>query len=135
MKLLCLFAAAGLAACSAAASEKPLSSHGFAVYDNMFYRGKPDTAEVGLIASNIVYENKIWPHGVNEGLLPPRDAFAALVREHAVNPGPLVLDIERLPLKGAPDTVQQHLETLTALADWARAAAPGKPLGYYGTGT
>jgi hypothetical protein len=135
MKFLPLLTAAVLAACGVGAGEKQLPPHGFAVYDNMFYRGKPDTAKVGLTPSNIVYESEIWPHGVNEGVLPPRDVFAALVREHAANAGPLVLDIERLPLKGAPELVQQHLETLTTLAEWAKAAAPGKPLGYYGTGT
>ena len=48
------------------------------------------------------------------------------------NPGPIVLDIEKLPLKGPPDTVSQHLQVLATLADWTRADAPGKPVGYYG---
>jgi hypothetical protein len=107
----------------------------FAVFDNMSYRGKPDTTRDGLVSSNIVYEGSIWPHDKNYGVLPSRDAFDAVIRAHMANPGPFVLDIERLPLKGSPETVHQHLRVLTTLADWARANAPGKLVGYYGTGT
>jgi hypothetical protein len=83
-----------------------LASHGsvvtqekrsFAVFDNMSYRGKPDTTRDGLVLSNILYEASIWPHDKNYGVLPSRDAFDALVSTHSANPGPLVLDIERLP--------------------------------------
>jgi hypothetical protein len=31
----------------------------FTVYDNMFYRGRPATAQENLAASNILYENVI----------------------------------------------------------------------------
>jgi hypothetical protein len=31
--------------------------------------------------------------------------------------------------------VHQHLKILATLADWARADAHGRPIGYYGTGT
>jgi hypothetical protein len=135
MRLLPILAATLLAACGPSASGNPPPSSGFVVYDDMSYRGKPDTAKAGLTASNILYESTIWPRGTPEGPLPQREAFAALVRAHDANPGPFVLDIERLPLKGAPDVSEQHLQTLVTLADWAKAAAPGKPLGYYGSGT
>jgi hypothetical protein len=51
------------------------------------------------------------------------------------NPGPIVLDIEKLALKGAPGTIGQHLQVLEALADWTRADAPGKTVGHYGYNT
>ena len=60
----------------------------FPVYDNMYYNGKPDTAAVGLIASNILYENKIWPNRQNVGVLPTQEEFAVLVRAEIANPGP-----------------------------------------------
>src|SRR5215470_6892650 len=107
----------------------------FALYDNMFYPGKPDTTRDGFVVSNILYEGVIWPHKINYGVLPDRRYFEKLVREHVANPGPLVIDIEELPLHGSPDVVSQHLQVLSTLADWARAAAPGKVIGYYGTNT
>ena len=107
----------------------------FIVYDNMFYRGKPDTLRDGLVPSNIVYENHIWPEGRNLGTVPDRVAFEQIVRAHSANPGPLVLDIEKLPVKGAPDVAGRNMETLAKLADWARQAVRGKPVGFYGTNT
>ena len=91
----------------------------FALFDNMFYRGKPDTAKDGFVASNILYESVIWPHKVNYGVLPDQGEF----------------DIEELPLHGSADVVSQHLHVLSTLADWAHAAAPGKVIGYYGSNT
>ncbi len=107
----------------------------FTIYDNMFYRGKPNTAREGLVASNILYENYIWPQGKDYGVLPSRSAFAAIVRVHSANPGPLVLDIEQLPLKGPPEIARHNMETLATLADWAQEAAAGKVVGFYGTNT
>jgi hypothetical protein len=107
----------------------------FTVYDNMFYRGKPNTAVQGLRASNILYENLIWPDKKDFGVLPNRNAFAALVRSHIANPGPLVIDIEQLPLKGSLEAARHNMEILATLADWAHEAAPGKIIGYYGTNT
>jgi hypothetical protein len=95
----------------------------FPVYDNMSYTGKPDTKPYGLINSNIIDEGRIWPHGQNYGVLPSRSSFDAIVAANVSNPGPIVLDIEKLPLKGSPHTVRQHLQVLATLADWTRADA------------
>ncbi len=130
--LVLLIAATGLASYRLVAAQE---KRPFAVFDNMAYRGKPDTTQDGLVPSNIVYERAIWPHDKNYGVLPSRDTFDAVIRGHMGNPGPLVLDIERLPLRGSPETVQQHLKVLATLADWARADVPGKLVGYYGSGT
>jgi hypothetical protein len=44
----------------------------FPVYDNMFYIGKPDTTQYGLIPSNIIDEGHIWPHGQKRQMGHPR---------------------------------------------------------------
>jgi len=130
--LLLTFGLATLHSWEVAAHEDAPS---FPIYDNLFYRGKPDTAREGLVLSNILYEGLIWPYGQKFGVLPDRSAFEAIVRAHSTNPGPLVIDIEKLPLKGSPDAARKHLETLATLADWAHEAAPGKVIGFYGTNT
>ena len=116
--------------CFGEASEKK-----FPIFDNMFYKGKPGTAPYGLIPSNVLYENKIWPDPRDVGTLPDREAFQSFVRAAAVNPGPLVIDIESVSLRTPPETARHNAETLAKLADWAREAAPGKTIGYYGTNT
>lgn len=107
----------------------------FPIYDNMYYKGKPNTARAGLIPSNILYENKIWPNQQDFGVLPDRNSFESLVRKFIANPGPLVIDIESLPLKGSLEAAHHNMEVLAKLADWAREAAPGKTIGFYGTNT
>jgi hypothetical protein len=111
-------------------SKKP-----FPVYDNMFYRGKPKTTPYGLVPSNILYENKIWPNPRDVGELPKRDAFLDLVRKAIANPGPLVLDIEEVSLRTPSEVARHNAMTLATLADWAHEVAPGKIIGYYGTNT
>jgi hypothetical protein len=56
------------------------SGKGFPVFDNMAYKKKPNTAQYGLIASNVIYEDKIWPNRQLVGTLPDRKAFTELVR-------------------------------------------------------
>jgi hypothetical protein len=107
----------------------------FPIYDNMYYKGKPNTSMNGLVVSNILYENKIWPNKQDVGILPDRRAYQSLVRKFISNPGPLVIDIESLPLKGSPEVARHNMQTLATLADWAREAAPGKKIGLYGTNT
>jgi hypothetical protein len=114
-------------------AERPRPT--FPIYDNMFYKRKPDTAMSGLIPSNILYEDKIWPSHQGAGTLPNHDTFLALVRAATTNPGPLVIDIESVSVRVSPDIARRNAEMLAELADWARQAAPGKVIGYYGTNT
>ena len=107
----------------------------FPIYDNMFYKEKPDTTKAGLIPSNVIYENKIWPTHQQVGTLPDHQAFLALVRATNVNPGPVVIDIESVSLRMSPQLASYNAQTLAKLADWAHEAAPGKIIGYYGTNT
>jgi hypothetical protein len=127
-----MFAAVALlSSVSAAAAQE----RAFAVYDNMFFIGKPSTAPSGLVASNIIYGREIWPGGKNYGTLPNRAEFAAVVAAHKAGSGPIVLDIERMPLAGDRRTVAQRLSVLATLADWTREIAPGRIVGYFGYNT
>jgi hypothetical protein len=105
----------------------------FPVYDNMFYSGQPETATAGLVKCNILYQIAIWPKGRDMSVLPDKAAYQQLVRQHSVNPGPFVIDIEKLPLKG--EAAEHNLAILSTLADWAREVLPGKPIGFYGYNT
>lgn len=105
----------------------------FPIYDNMAYKEKPDTVKAGLVPSNVIYEAKIWPERRQAGTPPDRDAFQAVVRSEATNPGPLVIDIETISLRGPVEIARYNMETLAKLADWAHEAAPGKTIGFYST--
>jgi hypothetical protein len=111
------------------------NGHSFAIFDNMEYKEKPDTAAHGLIASNVLYERQIWPNRQGLGTLPDQKVFQNLVKTNSKNPGPFVIDIESFGLRGTPDSARHNAELLETLADWAHQAAPGKVIGYYGTNT
>ncbi|MFI1198663.1 LPXTG cell wall anchor domain-containing protein [Streptomyces sp. NPDC020883] len=108
----------------------------FVVYDNIAYRGV-DLAHYGAIRSNVVYEGYVAALSGSKGsgkelALPPEAAYKNLIRKHASEPGPVVLDFESLYLTGAPDTAQRRLKKLETFAQWAHEAVPGKAIGFYG---
>ena len=53
----------------------------------------------GTRDSDITDEGHIWPHVQNYGVLPSRTVFDAIVAANMANPGPIVLIVEKLPLK------------------------------------
>ena len=42
--------------CGTVFSRPQSGTQAFSIYDNMVYKGKPDTAQAGLIACNILYD-------------------------------------------------------------------------------
>lgn len=97
----------------------------------MLYKEKPDTTKAGLIPSDVIYEDKLWPNHRQVGTLPDHQTFLARVRATNVNPGPLVIDIESVSLRMSPELARYNAATLGKLADWAHEAAPDKVIGYY----
>jgi hypothetical protein len=111
----------------------------FAVFDNMFYAGKPDLSRTGLIRSSVIYNRLEWKTAIAAGQFPDEAAFKEDVKKHAAEgPGPVVIDIEYVFLsqtRGTTDAeVKNHFKLFVTLAKWAREAAPGHLVGYYGHG-
>jgi len=128
-----------LAAAQDAAQPASRLAKPFVVYDNMFYKGKPDLTDLGLIPSCVIYDNKELKAAVAAGQLPDEMSFKKLVQERSVGrPGPVVIDIEYVYLsrtRGTTDAaVKQHFELFITLAKWAHEAAPGHLVGFYGHG-
>jgi hypothetical protein len=101
----------------------------FVVYDNMVgNKNRPDVQESGLENCNIIYGdgNQKIESTTSE------ETFKALVTARAKKPGPIVIDIEKLPLAGAAADVQPHFQLFLKLVRWAHEAAPGRVIGYYG---
>lgn len=107
----------------------------FRIYNDMFFKDMPVATSCRLANSHIIYENAIWPADKNYGLLPSQAQFTAVVRARKGIHGPIVLDIERLPLSGGRRTALAREMLLAKLADWTHAAAPGRLVGYFGYNT
>jgi hypothetical protein len=130
--ILCMAAASGTAQSNRKATPGKIAKN-FPIFDNMAYKEKPDTAPDGLIPSDVLYQKDIWPNPIDAGTLPDRAAFQSLVRSKATNPGPLVIDIETISLRGSVDMARYSMATLAKLADWAHQTVPGKVVGFYST--
>jgi len=118
-----------------AADPQKTTGKKFLMFDNMAYKEKPDTSPDGLVASNAIYEKQIWPDRRSAGALPEHETFVKLVRGEAKNPGPLVIEIESLSLRGSAELARHNMEILAKLADWSHEAVPGRVVGFYGTNT
>jgi hypothetical protein len=111
----------------------------FVVFDNMFYAQKPDLSAAGLIRSCVIYNRPEWKSAIAAGLLPDEASFKKAVELRAAGcPGPVVIDIEYVNLSQTHQTtdaeVKNHFKLFITLARWAREAAPGHLVGYYGHG-
>lgn len=142
-----------LTACQQVASAAPSQAsppsthaaapHQFTVYDTTFY-AHLDPARYGAVKADIIYEGRVaalsgqptrhhHPDGrpTSELVLPPKDAYQKLVRQHLANPGPLVLDYETLYLTGTPQVAQRRFRKLSTLLKWTREVAPHKQIGFW----
>ncbi|MEU2715688.1 hypothetical protein [Streptomyces sp. NPDC007205] len=140
-----------LTACQHGASDAPspapspstsaVAPPQFTVYDTTFY-AHLDLAQYGAVKANIIYEGRVAalsgqpvrsPNGrpTTELVLPPKDAYQKLVRQHMANPGPLVLDYETLYLTGTPKVAKRHFQKLSTLLTWTREVAPHKQIGFW----
>lgn len=117
-----------------------LTAPRFEVFDNMAYRGKPDTLP-GLEQIDIVYDGWIWPgktkgasgrKSPDYGKLPDEAFFKRMLAQHCRRTGPVVLDIEYLGLTGSADVAERNEAVLDTLVRWTHTALPGRPVGYYG---
>jgi hypothetical protein len=117
-------------ACAASSTSGRIPKR-FHVYDNTQYLNV-DLASLGIRRSGIVEETPAQAQQIAAGQLPDRSAFQRAVTRVAGVPGPVVLDYEDLYLTGSGATATKHLSMLTTLARWARSAAPGKVIGFYG---
>jgi hypothetical protein len=119
-------------------ASAPLKSTGgnggkapFRVFDNTQYTNV-NLQSLGLLHSAIVEETPTQSAEIAGGRLPDRDAFERAVALQARSSPVVVLDFEDLYLQGSPRLVEEHLRILKSLARWARAAAPGRTVGFYG---
>jgi hypothetical protein len=126
-----ILAAVALLSCG----ETARAAGPFRIYNDMFFKDMPIATSCRLANSHIIYENAIWPADRDYGLLPSQAQFTAVVRAHKGRHGPIVLDIERLPLSGGRRTAAARETLLAKLADWTHAAAPGRVVGYFGYNT
>lgn len=108
----------------------------FMVFDATLYRDKPYLGLYDIHPLPILYEWRFWP-GVSSPksspAVPPEDVVRKLAGEHRGIAEPLVIDIERWPIKGRTTDVQATVARFSSILAWVRHEIPSVRIGLYGT--
>lgn len=120
---------AGADPASAAAVQRP-----FIVFDATLYKDKPSFAgHPGFRPITVIYE---WPLFLNDQsptAMPPEQRVRSIAKKFGESSESAVLDIERWPLKGDPQTVKTSVSKLLTVLSWIKAEAQNLKIGTYGT--
>lgn len=105
----------------------------FVVFDATLYKNKPFLWTYHIFPLSILYEWRFWPDASSSQPLPAEEVVRKLAGEHRGVRQPLVIDIERWPLKGDPADVQSTVSRFSSILSWAKNEIPGVRIGLYGT--
>ena len=108
-------------------------SRPFVVFDATLYKDKPSLAYYHVRPLTILYESRLFVANQPPAAVPPEVVVRSLAYELRASPDPVVLDIERWPLKGDGIAVQSTVAKFLSVLSWAKGEAPGVSFGVYGT--
>ena len=105
----------------------------FVVFDGTLYKDKPSLDAYHVRSITVLYEARLFVANQSHAAMPSETIVRSLAYELRDSPEPVVLDIERWPLKGDGLTVQSTVGKFLAVLSWVKSEAPGVPFGVYGT--
>ena len=105
----------------------------FIVYDGTLYKNKPSLKPYHVRPITLLYESRLFVANQSPDAMPPEAIVRSLAHELHGSPNPVVLDIERWPLKGDPLAVQSTVAKFLSVLSWVKAEAPNVRVGFYGT--
>jgi hypothetical protein len=112
------------------APEKPP----FIVFDATLYKNKPSFSDYpGFRPITVLYEWPLFRTGQSSTGLPSEQTVRSVVKELGEASEPVVLDIERWPLKGDVQAVKTSVSKLLAVWSWIKDEMPRAKIGTYGT--
>lgn len=105
----------------------------FIVFDATLYTHKPSFHGYPIRSITLLYESRLFARNQPHNSLPDEDTVRSIAKELRGTSEPVIVDIERWPLKGNAQTVKENVDKLSAILSWIRAEAPDVQLGAYGT--
>ena len=105
----------------------------FVVFDATLYKNKPSLESYHVRPITVLYEARLFVANQLPAATPPETIVRSLAYELRCSPEPVVLDIERWPLKGDGLAVQSTVGKFVSVLSWVKGEAPGVPFGIYGT--
>jgi hypothetical protein len=108
-------------------------SRPFIVFDATLYKNKPSLEAHHVRPITVLYESRLFVANQAPAAMPSESIVRALVNELRGSPEPVVLDIERWPIKGDVLAVQSTVAKFLSVLSWVKGEAPGVLFGFYGT--
>ncbi|MGC4097918.1 MAG: hypothetical protein QM706_12445 [Nitrospira sp.] len=105
----------------------------FIVFDATLYKNKPSFAGYPVRPVRLVYESRLFTRNQPHAAMPLEDTVRSVAKELREASVPVVVDIERWPLKGDAQVVKENVGKLLAILSWMRSEAPDLQIGTYGT--
>ena len=132
---LTLVGAMGHDAAGAAEVERSSTVHRpFIVFDATLYRNKPSFSDYPVLCPiTVLYEWPLFLDGQSSTTMPSEQKVRSVVKELGEASVPVVLDIERWPLKGDAQAVKTSVSKLLMVLSWIKNEMPRAQIGTYGT--
>jgi hypothetical protein len=105
----------------------------FVVFDATLYKDKPSLKAYDMRPITVLYEARLFVANQLPAAMPPETIVRSLAYELRSSAEPVVLDIERWPLKGDGLVVQSTVDKFLSVLSWVKFEAPGVSFGLYGT--
>jgi hypothetical protein len=105
----------------------------FVVFDGTLYKDKPSLDAYHVRPITVLYESRLFVANQSPAAMPPETIVRSVAYELHDSPEPVVLDIERWPVKGDGLAVQSTVSKFLSVLLWVKDEAPGVPFGIYGT--
>jgi hypothetical protein len=113
---------------SATAGQRP-----FLVFDATYYTNKPSFEGYPIRPIKIIYEASFFGQDRSPMAMPSEQKVRSVARELGEPAEPVVVDIERWPVKGEASEVQATVEKLVSVLSRMKDQAPNVSIGLYGT--
>lgn len=105
----------------------------FVVFDGTLFKNKPSLDPYHVRPITLLYESRLFAANQSPDAMPSEIIVRSLAYELRGSPDPVVLDIERWPLKGDHLAVQSTVAKCVSVLSWVKAEAPNVQAGMYGT--
>ncbi|MBX3302530.1 MAG: hypothetical protein KF693_09975 [Nitrospira sp.] len=115
-------------AARAAAVQRP-----FIVFDATLYKDKPSFEGYPIRPIRVLYESRLFLNDRSPTAVPPEHTVRSAAKELGEPSEPVVVDIERWPVKGEARAVQATIEKFVSVLSWVKSEAPNVSVGIYGT--
>ncbi len=105
----------------------------FIVFDATLYKNKPSFSGYPIRPVTLLYEARLFPGNHAPTAMPEEQTIRSIAKELREASQPVIIDIERWPLKGHRQTVKDNVGKLLSILAWIKAEAPNVQIGAYGT--